>query len=133
MTSFIFIINQENWEIIHRESIMGVSGRWGKWIYSKLQIGDKCVIYIKGISCIAGIYKIKTLKKEVSVKWNTGTYGDIFKIDPVIIPKSPVPINNYIEKLNFVKNKKKWFSHFQHHKFFPDSDIEFLIQILKET
>ena len=58
MANWVFITNNENWEIIKNKNVMGFSGRWGKYVCSKIKVHDISVIYIKKISVFSGIFEI---------------------------------------------------------------------------
>ena len=86
MANFLLITNEENWRIIKKENVMGLGGQWGKRFFPKLQIHDKCVIYITKISTLGGIYEISLKNTNKKIKWKTGSYNYLFEINPIKIP-----------------------------------------------
>lgn len=132
MTNYIFITNEENWQIIKRENIMGLSGRWGKVFFPNIEINDKCIIYITKRSAFSGIFEIISKNPKKKIKWKSGNYNFLFDLKPITLPEKFIPIKEHIEKLKFIKNKVYWSVYFQFPKVIPDQDLKYILKLMKK-
>lgn len=123
MTYWLCITNSENWEVIRKENVWGVADRHKNTI-SKVNLGDKLVIY--GIQekigddrilepRIYGIFEVISKVYRDAKKIFKSRRGELYpnrvKIKPIKIPDNPIEFKPIIEKLEFIKNKKKWNTH----------------------
>ena len=127
MSNFLFMTSENNWKIISKKHIMGIGGRWGKNLFPRLRSGDICIIYITRSSVISGVFKIISKNVNDRIEWSNGNYEMLFKLEPIIIPKTPLPVKDHINKLKFIKNKDKWFMHFRAPKQITDEDFKYII------
>lgn len=131
MASILFITNSENWKIVKTENIMGIDGIFGTKLFSKIKKTDKCVIYVTKKIGFKGVFEIISKIPNKKIKWNTGRYRYLIQLNPIIIPKKPLKIEDYLENLKFIKNKQYYGLHLQYEKFIPDEDLNFIIKIMK--
>lgn len=132
MANFLFMVSENNWKIIDKNHIMGISGRWAKNLFPKLKNGDNCIIYVTRISVISGAFKIISKNLKNRIKWSNGSYDFLFKLEPIIIPKKPLSIKDHIENLKFIKNKNQWFQHFRSPKEISDEDFKYILDQIKK-
>lgn len=133
MANFLFMTSENNWKIISKENIMGIGGRWATNLSPRLRNGDNCIIYVTRISVISGVFKIISKNIKEKIKWSNGTHDFLFKLEPIIIPKKPLPIKDHIDKLKFIKNKNKWFMHFRAPKQISDEDFNYILDQIKKS
>ena len=117
MNYWICIINRENWEIVKDKNIWGVSEKY-KYMASEIKIGDKMVFYITKEMIFEGIYeavsevyqgKNKIFESITTDKIELFPYR--IKIIPIKVAKEPVEIKALISNLEFITNKKTWYSY----------------------
>jgi len=122
MAYWLCITNSQNWEVIRKENVWGVSDRHKNTI-SRVKLGDKLLMY--GIQektaekilepRIYGIFEatsnVYREGKKIFKSKSGETYPNRIKIKPVTIPDSPLEFKPLIEKMNFIKNKKRWNTH----------------------
>lgn len=124
MAYWLCITNSENWKIIKKEKIWGVSDRHKNTI-SRVKPGDKLVIY--GIQekvnkneflepRIYGIYEAKSEVFRDSKRIFKSKTGELYphrvELEPLVVPEKPLEFKPLISRLEFIKNKKKWNTHF---------------------
>lgn len=132
MVNYVFMTNEENWEIIKKEKIMGLGGQWGKSFFPKIQKNDKCVVYIIKKSVFSGVFDIISKNPEKKIKWRTGNYNYLFKLNTIFIPENYMLVKEHINNLKFIKNKEKWYTYFQIPKIISNEDLEYILNIMKE-
>lgn len=132
MGNFLFITSENNWEIIKKENIMGLSERSGAIFFPKIKINDKCIIYVTKISALSGIFEIISKNVEKKVKWDNRNYDYLLKLKPVITLENPITIREHVKKLAFIKNKEKWYTYFRFPKQIPDEDVKYILEIMKK-
>jgi predicted RNA-binding protein len=146
MTKYwLAISNHENWEILKKNNIWGVSRRNPNAI-AKINIGDLILIYVSSIIMD---------KKVISPVVITGAYESLssvyedtnkiflppnrnpeevfplrIKLKPISIFLEPVEFKPLIPKLNFIKNKKMWNGHIRGKgiREIPEVDFNLIIQ-----
>jgi len=113
---WVCVTNKENWEIVKREKTWGVS-RKNQKLLEKTEIGDFLVFYVK-TNKLGGIFKIisKPFESEEEIFGSAGLvqskiYPYRVKLDPMIIPKEPIPFEGLIPRLGFIVNKEQWGSY----------------------
>ena len=131
MSNFLFMTSENNWKIILKEYIMGLGRRWGTNLFQRLRTGDNCIIYITRISVFSGAFKIISKDLNNKIKWNNGDHKFLFRLEPLIIPKTPIPVKAHINKLKFIKNRNKWFIHFRAPKQISDEDFEYILDQMR--
>lgn len=111
---WLCITSRENWEIIRKQNVWGVSDRHRKTLM-QVKEGDKLVFYVKQEvrgkektpSMIVGIYEVisKPYHDETPI-FKGGTYPWRIKIKPVKLGE--LEFKPLIPKLKFIKNKEAW-------------------------
>ncbi|MEJ2277806.1 MAG: hypothetical protein P8Y70_08685 [Candidatus Lokiarchaeota archaeon] len=104
---FIFIISPKEWEIIRKEQLIGTDR---KDIYDKIRSKDKILIYVTEISEIDALYEVenKIQLDKIEPKLNS-LY--LLKISLIKYFEKKPDFKKIIQKLDFIKNKEKWYSH----------------------
>ncbi len=139
MLYWLCITNRENWEIIKKHNIWGVSERHKNTIM-RVKKGDKLIFYIKQKiygkkkhpSVIAGIYEaISEPYRDETEIFEGGTYPWRVKIKPVRLGE--VNFKDLIPKLSFIKNKKRWSGHLMGRAMIkiPEEDYHIIESMLK--
>jgi len=120
MKFWLCITNSDNWKVIKEKNVWGVSDRHKNTI-ARVEVGDKLAVY--GISekigdkilepRIYGIFEAKSTVFRDSKKIFKGqeSYPNRVKLEPLYVPERFVPFKPLIEKLTFIKNKKRWNTH----------------------
>ncbi|MEJ2252551.1 MAG: hypothetical protein P8Y97_23180 [Candidatus Lokiarchaeota archaeon] len=104
---FIFIINPKAWEIIKKEELIGT---YRKDIYDKIRRKDKILIYVTEISEIDALYEVEDkIKLDKKVPKLNSPY--LLKISLIKYFEKKPDFKKIIQKLDFIKNKEKWYSH----------------------
>jgi predicted RNA-binding protein len=128
MSFWILLTSKENWDIINKKNIWGVSKRNIKTI-ERMKIGDKCLIYIRRqmIDKIVIDPKIVAEYQIVSEVYQDQTkifkspfrfgLNEIFpyriKIKKINDFQTPIDFKSLVPSLSFIKNKTIWSSHLQ--------------------
>ena len=146
MTYWICITNSANWEVIKKENVWGVSDRHKNAI-SRVKPGDKLVIYgiqektadgeileprIYGIfEAVSGVYRDG---KRIFKSKKGETFPNRIRIKPVRVPNKPLEFKPLIEKMEFIKNKKKWNTHLfgRAMREIPEKDYKTIEKMLSE-
>lgn len=138
MTSWIGITNRENWEIIKKINIWGVSKKYENKIL-KVKVGDNIIFYTKvepnytQPARLMGIFRvISEVYEDRSPLFNPLKYSnEIFplrmKLAPMKIFKVPLTFSSLVWKLNFIRNKENWGLHLRGIAMREISDIDFKI------
>jgi predicted RNA-binding protein len=112
------VVNEDNWEIIRRKNLWGVSEGNRKRLEST-QIGDLLVFYVKRYR-LGGSFRIVskpfTSHGKVFIPAKSAP-EEVFpyrvKLRPEVIPAKPKDFMKIIPKLNFIGNKKQWKAYLQ--------------------
>ena len=111
---WLCITNRENWEIVKKHNIWGVSERHRKMIL-QVKEGDKLVFYVKQEirgkekypSAIVGIFEaVSEPYKDETEIFRGGIYPWRVKIKPIKLGE--IEFKPLIPKLKFIKNKNGW-------------------------
>ncbi len=109
---WIIVCNDTNFKIVRRNLIYGVKEKHYKKI-KMLRIGDKAIFYILGKK-INGIYEINSrFFEDNSNIFFGGIYPYRIKLKLMNKTKQKDFSNSLIQKLGFIKNKRKWSGYFQ--------------------
>jgi len=145
MKYWLCITNQDNWEVIREKGIWGVSERHKSTI-QKVKPGDKCLIYVvssrleKEIipSKVVAAYDVSSElfddRTEIFKSVREGeSYPLRVKLKEVKIFPTPVEFKPMIQRLSFIKNKRKWTGHIQGKAMreIPAEDYELLLKQVK--
>ena len=102
----MFIINQENWEVVKKTNIIGSNNRNKVDLINK---DDLIIVYaIRPLSSILGSFRVISKKIEKKVNFSGGSFPYQLKMDPIEILKEPIDIKSIADKLEFIKRKDKW-------------------------
>ena len=100
---WMFIINQENWEIVRSKNIIGSNN------INKLKIikeNDYVVVYVKKpVSSLTGILKVISNYVDRKSLFKGGNYPYRLKLSPIKILDNPINIKTILNELNFIKIK----------------------------
>lgn len=143
MRYWICVTTQDNWEIIKRKNVWGVTER-AKNILSRVSVGDRLIFYVIQTrkdgevipSRLVGIFEVAS-KPYYDDKHVFKTYkGNIFphriKIKPVKIFSKPIIFKDLVEKLSFIKNKRFWTVYFRRAMFeIPANDYGIIEKMSK--
>lgn len=118
MNYWIFVTNDENWQIICKNKIWGVSESKKK-ILEKIKIGDKIVFYIKG-GIMRGIFEVQSAiyigKDKIFKHYPEWKKNEIFpyriNIQQITKDICEVKIKNILDNLSFIVIKKNWAPYF---------------------
>ena len=106
---WLFIINQQNWEIVRKNNIIGTKYKKKESIIKK---NDSIIIYVKFPSCwIVGEYKLILKYQDREKLFHGEIYPFRLNLEPIKILKHPIHFKSLINRLDFIRNKKKWFTH----------------------
>jgi len=105
---WLFIINQKNWDIVKKTNIIG--SKYGTKM-SLIKKNDIIIIYIKMLSSIAGEYKVILNYKDEKEHFHGDIYPFRLKLELIKILKNPISIRSLINRLEFIRNKKSWYTH----------------------
>lgn len=110
------VTDEKNWEAVKRQKVWGVSQK-NQRLLERTEKGDVLVFYVKP-KRIAGSFKIISEPFESEEEFFSSTKfakEEIFphrvKLEPMIIPKEPIPFEELIPKLRFIVNKEQWRSY----------------------
>lgn len=125
--NWLFVTNPENWKIVQATKTWGIKKNTPFRILDKIQLGDKCVIYISQLSAIGGIFEIVDKNSKIKTSWIGGQFHTI-GLKPYYVPEKPLDIHILISKLKFIKNKSKWQLTFINSgkRIIEDSDMEII-------
>jgi predicted RNA-binding protein len=145
MKYWLCITNQENWDIIKEKGIWGVSARH-KGTIQEVRPGDKLLIYVVSTrlekeiipSKIVAAYEVSSeLFEDRTMIFKPNRKGEPYplrvKLKEVKIFPTPVEFKPMIQRLTFIKNKKKWSGHIQGKAMreIPAEDYELLFKQVK--
>ena len=135
---WLCITNRENWEIIKKQHVWGVSERHKNTIM-KVKKGDKLVFYVKQEvqgkekypSMIVGIYEVASepYRDETEI-FKGGTYPWRINIKPIKLGQ--LEFKPLVLKLKFIKNKEVWSGHLvgKAMREIPKEDYELIYDLL---
>lgn len=143
MTYWLCITTEENWEIIRKRNLWGVTERERNLI-SKVKPGDMLVFYVKmrvekreiTNPRIVGVYKVVSEPYRDSSKIfrplekrKSEVFPYRMRIEPVKIFSQPKDFKSFVGRLNFIKNKRKWSAYLRGKsmKELPEGDFKLLV------
>ncbi len=122
MNYWLYITTADNWEATKKSNILGAADRHRNAL-SKMKNGDKCLIYVMS-RWNAGQYIEPTVVAEYEVTSHVFEDSseifhspvlaskEVFKqrvsLKPLKILETPVKFKPLVEKLSFIKNKRRW-------------------------
>jgi predicted RNA-binding protein len=139
MNCWLCVSNEENWAIIKKRKLWGVSKKNRRQM-DEVKVGDILVFYIKPKK-IAGIYKVaaKPFVGNEKIFSSAGfldeeTFPYRVKLEKLVEPKEPIPFDNLVPCLNFISNKKKWPGHLRKAmQVIPKGDYEKILASLDKS
>lgn len=121
---WVGIINESNFETLLEKKIFGLklnSQKKTKNLFDE----DKIIFYIIGRK-IAGTFEVKSKHYKVDRQvFKDSFYPLIFDLDLLGKVNMKDFDNSLIERLSFIKNKKRWSGHFQGKSIIEISEIDF--------
>lgn len=124
MDSWLCITSEENWKAAKSKRVWGLAEKDRKKL-ERVKVDDSLVFYIKQRiendetigPQIKGIFKVASEAFFSEERIFTSSPDEIFpwriRIEPVAIPKKSLDFKKLVPKLQFIKNKKKWFLYLQ--------------------
>ncbi len=140
---WLAVSNYENWEVVKKESIWGVSNHYRNTI-NKVKIGDTLIIYVseqikKRLPvAITGSFEVTSSVYEDNTKLFSKlkfTGDEIFplriKVKAIPLFKHPVEFKPLIPKLMFITNKIRWNGHIRGKamRIIPEEDYELFLKM----
>ncbi|HDN17723.1 MAG: EVE domain-containing protein [Thermoprotei archaeon] len=109
---WICVTSEENWEVIKARGVWGVSER-GKHYIMSVKPGDLLIFYVipKRIGRIFKAVSEPYVNQEqifIPVKSRNEIFEYRVKVEPLLLPDKPIDFVPLVEKLSFIKNKKRW-------------------------
>jgi predicted RNA-binding protein len=119
MNYWLFITTPENWQISKEKKVVGYAERY-KNALSRVNKGDKCLLYIKSRHAVDGEYEISSeVYYDSQQVFQSPSHNpdetfplrlDLRRLSP---PKAPISLKRLIPKLSFIKSKQRWGGTFQ--------------------
>jgi len=112
MAYWICVTNEENWRVIKARGIWGVSERRKRELMS-VKPGDLLVFYVIP-KRIGGVFRavLEPYVDREPIFFPVKSRDEVFeyrvRIEPALLPKEPIDFTPLVEKLSFIKNKKRW-------------------------
>jgi len=112
MAYWICVTNEENWEIIKTKNVWGVTER-RKNTLMNVKPGDLLIFYVAP-KRIGGVFRVvsKPYIDREPIFFPVKSRDEVFeyrvRIEPALLPKEPIDFTPLVEKLSFIKNKKRW-------------------------
>jgi len=134
---WLLVGDDDVWTSLLSEGYWAIKRMWKKTA-RKIRKGDKAVAYVKFFSAIYGTIEIISdpyYDESTSILGEPpGNYPVRFKIKPDIFLKEPTSIRPLINKLPFIRNKKRWYGYFQTSlKKISKEDYELIISHLQKV
>lgn len=129
----MFIINQENWKIVKETNVIGSNYEQK---VKPIAMNDIIVVYvIRPISSIVGIFSVRRNYTDNKKLFLGGIYQYRLELINKINLEKPIKIKILISKLNFIKNKINWYTHFfgvKGVRKLSEKDYNIILEISKE-
>ncbi len=104
---WLFVTNEENWNIIKKKDIYGFNDKSKKDL-EKLNVGDLVIVYIIGKQ-IGGAFEIVSLKEETNIKFKGQDYPFKIKLQKIITPKYTIDFTEkMINNISIFKKAMRW-------------------------
>ena len=114
MKYWLCVTNEDNWRVVKQRKIWGVPAKRGRRQIESVEPGDYLVFYVKP-KRIGGILKAASEPFESNEKifsWSEFGREEFFpyriRLEPLIVPEEPMPIEALISKMSFAKGRKCW-------------------------
>ena len=104
---YIFILSPKEWEKVKKEQVIGTDR---KDVYDKIRSSDKILIYVTEISEINALFEVEYKLKANDIDTSIN-YPYLLKISLIKYFEKTPDFKKIVEKLDFIKNKEKWYSH----------------------
>lgn len=111
---WLCVTNEDNWQVVKRQKIWGAPAKRGRRQIESVKSGDYLVFYVMP-KRIGGIFKAASEPFESSEKifsWAEFGREEIFphriRLEPIDVPKEPVPIEALLSKISFTRGRKRW-------------------------
>jgi len=111
---WLCVTNEENWKVVKERKVWGVPAKRGKRQIESVKPSDYLVFYVKP-KRIGGIFQAASEPFESNEKifsWVEFGTEEIFphriKLEPMTVPKEPVPIEALVSKMSFARGRKRW-------------------------
>lgn len=107
---WLTLTNDENWKTIRSNNIYAVKSEKQ---YNLIRAGDNLVMYLIP-KRICALYKVKSIPSKQKKKFSSNKFKYYFDIEPKMILKEPIEINNWSKtknipnKLSIFKDAVRW-------------------------
>ena len=117
MVSYWLCVTDEvNWRVVKNRRVWGVSDRYSA-VMERVDVGDLLVFYVKP-KRICGVFVAasKPYTSTERVFKSAGPSGrEVYphrvRLKSLVVPEECVSFESLIQKLKFIKNKKRWTGH----------------------
>lgn len=114
MNYWLCVTNEDNWNVVRKQKIWGVSEKRGRSQVESVKPGDYLVFYVTP-KMIGGIFKAVSKSFESREKifsWAAFGKEEVFpyrvRVNPSIVTNKPLPFDKLVGKLGFTKGRKRW-------------------------
>jgi predicted RNA-binding protein len=111
---WLCVVNEENWNAVKKRKIWGVPEKRGRQQIEAVKPGDYLTFYVTP-KRVGGIFKAVSepfKSNEKIFSWADFGKEELFprrvKIEPTVVPKTPIPIDKLLQRLSFSKGWKRW-------------------------
>jgi predicted RNA-binding protein len=149
MTYWIYVTNSDNWAVTKNTNILGASSKHKKML-SRVQKGDKCLVYVKGQEIageridpkIVAQYEIASVVFEDRKKMFVAppnapheVYKLRLRLEPEKVFESPIEFKPLIQRLSFLPNKTIWTGPLRGRAMIqiPEKDYDLITSISQST
>jgi len=136
---WLCVTNEENWKVVKRKLVWGVPEA-RKALIDQVKKGDFLAFYVSP-KRLAGAFKVasKPYMDRRKLFPYKGRYGrEIYpwrvKIEPVAVPKKPVPFEDLVPKLKFIRKKTAWTAYVRRAmQKIPAEDFDVMVKALEKA
>lgn len=113
---WLCVTDEVNWRVVKNRRVWGVSDRYSA-VMERVDVGDLLVFYVKP-KRICGVFVAasKPYTSTERVFKSAGPSGrEVYphrvRLKSLVVPEECVSFESLIQKLKFIKNKKRWTGH----------------------
>ena len=143
MACWICVTNRANFEVVKGKGIWGVTDRYSNKI-AEVKSGDTLIFYLMQErsesgdilpTAIGGAFVAKSKVFKDSKKIFKGeVYPNRIRVEPLIVPNTPVLFKPLVQKLSFIKNKQYWSGYFRRAMLkIPERDCKLILGALEKA
>ena len=113
---WLCVTDEVNWRVVKNRRVWGVSDRYSA-VMERVDVGDLLVFYVKP-KRICGVFVAasKPYTSTERVFKSAGPSGrEVYphrvRLKSLVVPEECISFESLIQKLKFIKNKKRWTGH----------------------